>query len=57
MVLGWIIFIIGLALNTMALVVLANREHLHRAQMVGSVPKASAKPHSGEVHEADVAEK
>ncbi len=38
MVLGWIIFVVGLALNAMSLVVLANREKLHRAQGVGSVP-------------------
>lgn len=31
MMAGWIIFIIGLALNVMALVVLANREYLRTA--------------------------
>lgn len=36
MIVGWIIFIVGLALNAMALVVLANREQLYRAQRVGS---------------------
>lgn len=40
MVIGWIIFIIGLALNALALVVLANREQLHKAQRVGVIPKA-----------------
>lgn len=38
MVVGWIIFIIGLALNAMALVVLANREQLRRAQRIESIP-------------------
>lgn len=38
MVIGWIVFVVGLALNAMSLVVLANREKLHRAQGVGSVP-------------------
>ena len=40
MVIGWIIFIIGLALNALALVVLANREQLYKAQRVGVIPKA-----------------
>ncbi|MDY6051049.1 MAG: hypothetical protein SPI83_01365 [Rothia sp. (in: high G+C Gram-positive bacteria)] len=40
MVVGWIIFIIGLALNSLALVVLANREQLYKAQRVGIIPKA-----------------
>lgn len=40
MIVGWIIFIVGLALNAMALVVLANREQLYKAQRVGTVPKA-----------------
>ncbi|WP_421084256.1 ATPase [Rothia nasimurium] len=44
MVIGWIIFIIGLALNAMALVVLANREQLYKAQRVGVIPKASTSP-------------
>lgn len=39
MVIGWIIFIIGLALNALALVVLANREQLYKAQRVGVIPK------------------
>lgn len=39
MVIGWIIFIIGLALNALALVVLANREQLYKAQRVGAIPK------------------
>ena len=38
MVIGWIVFVVGLGLNAMSLVVLANREKLHRAQGVGSVP-------------------
>ncbi|MDO5749620.1 MAG: hypothetical protein Q4P78_00255 [Rothia sp. (in: high G+C Gram-positive bacteria)] len=29
MLIGWILFIVGLALNAMALVVLANRDRLH----------------------------
>lgn len=40
MVIGWIIFVVGLGINVMALVVLANREALHKAQRVGTVPKA-----------------
>lgn len=40
MIVGWIIFIVGLALNSMALVVLANREQLYKAQRVGTIPKA-----------------
>lgn len=40
MVIGWIIFVIDLALNALALVVLANREQLHKAQRVGVIPKA-----------------
>ena len=40
MVIGWIIFIIGLALNALALVVLANREQLYKAQRVGVIPTA-----------------
>lgn len=40
MIVGWIVFIVGLALNAMALVVLANREQLYKAQRVGTVPKA-----------------
>ncbi|WP_237188345.1 hypothetical protein [Rothia nasimurium] len=44
MVIGWIVFIIGLALNAMALVVLANREQLYKAQRVGIVPKAAPAP-------------
>lgn len=43
MIVGWIIFIVGLALNSMALVVLANREQLHKAQRVGTIPKAGQK--------------
>lgn len=39
MVIGWIIFIIGLALNALALVVLANREQLYKVQRVGVIPK------------------
>lgn len=39
MMIGWISFIIGLALNAMALVVLANREVLHRASTVGVLPR------------------
>lgn len=42
MIVGWIIFIVGLALNAMALVVLANREQLYKAQRVGTVPKGKA---------------
>lgn len=40
MVIGWIIFVVGLGINVMALVVLANREALHKAQRIGTVPKA-----------------
>ena len=47
MVIGWIIFIIGLALNALALVVLANREQLYKAQRVGVIPKAQ-KPGSAD---------
>lgn len=43
MIVGWIIFIVGLALNSMALVVLANREQLYKAQRVGTIPKAGQK--------------
>lgn len=43
MIVGWIIFIVGLALNSMALVVLANREQLYKAQRVGAIPKAGQK--------------
>lgn len=43
MVIGWIIFILGLALNAMALVVLANREQLYKAQRVGTIPKAETR--------------
>lgn len=43
MIVGWIIFIVGLALNSMALVVLANREQLYKAQRVGTIPKADQK--------------
>lgn len=32
MIVGWIVFIAGLGLNAMALVVLANREKLYKAQ-------------------------
>ncbi|MDY3048307.1 MAG: hypothetical protein SOR40_00810 [Rothia sp. (in: high G+C Gram-positive bacteria)] len=39
MVIGWILFILGLALNAMALVVLANREQLHKAQRIGTLPR------------------
>lgn len=39
MVIGWIIFIVGLALNALALVVLANSEQLYKAQRVGVIPK------------------
>ncbi len=53
MVLGWMIFIIGLALNAMALVVLANREYLRRAQRVGTVPKASAHAPTGVIEDKD----
>lgn len=56
MVIGWMVFIIGLALNALALVVLANREYLHQAQRVGTVPKASAQEHHGNVVEHDVVE-
>lgn len=42
MIVGWIIFIVGLALNAMALVVLANREQLYKAQRVGAAPKGKA---------------
>lgn len=52
MVVGWIIFIIGLALNAMALVVLANREYLRQAQRVGVVPKASTSHPHGEITDA-----
>ncbi|WP_237224868.1 hypothetical protein [Rothia nasisuis] len=41
MVVGWIIFIVGLALNSLALVVLANREQLYKAQRTGTIPKAN----------------
>ena len=47
MVIGWIIFIIGLALNALALVVLANREQLYKAQRVGVIPEAQ-KPGSAD---------
>lgn len=47
MVIGWIIFIIGLALNALALVVLANREQLYKAQRVGVIPKTQ-KPGSAD---------
>lgn len=40
-VLGWMVFIVGLGLNAMALVVLANRDQIRKAQRVGAVPKAS----------------
>lgn len=40
MVIGWIVFVVGLGINVMALVVLANREALYKAQLVGTVPKA-----------------
>lgn len=40
-VLGWMVFIVGLGLNAMALVVLANRDQIRKAQRVGTVPKAS----------------
>ena len=43
MIVGWIIFIVGPALNSMALVVLANREQLYKAQRVGTIPKAGQK--------------
>lgn len=56
MVVGWMIFIVGLALNALALVVLANREYLHQAQRVGAVPKVSAQEHHGNVIEHDTAE-
>lgn len=49
MVVGWIIFIVGLGLNAMALVVLANREYLSNAQRVGTVPKESAQAHHGKI--------
>ncbi|ORC22612.1 MULTISPECIES: hypothetical protein [Rothia] len=41
MVVGWIIFIVGLALNSLALVILANREQLYKAQRTGTIPKAN----------------
>lgn len=40
-VLGWMVFIVGLGLNAMALVVLANRDQIRKAQRVGTVPKGS----------------
>ncbi|WP_237187054.1 hypothetical protein [Rothia nasimurium] len=48
MVIGWIIFIIGLALNALALVVLANREQLYKAQRVGVIPKAKKQDSAGQ---------
>lgn len=40
-VLGWMVFIVGLGLNAMALVVLANRDQIRQAQRAGSVPQES----------------
>lgn len=34
MIIGWMIFIVGLALNAMALIVLANRDYLRRQPRV-----------------------
>ncbi|MDO4916115.1 MAG: hypothetical protein Q3974_00660 [Rothia sp. (in: high G+C Gram-positive bacteria)] len=34
MIIGWMIFIVGLALNAMALMVLANRDYLRRQPRV-----------------------
>lgn len=53
MMIGWILFIIGLALNAMSLVVLANREQLRRVSAVGALPRvhkpqAPAEATSGE---------
>ncbi|QRZ61609.1 ATPase [Rothia sp. ZJ932] len=47
MTVGWILFITGLALNAMALVVLANREQLRRAsdsQTPGRAKTSTATP-------------
>lgn len=46
MIIGWIIFIVGLGINVMALVVLANREALYKAQRIGTIPKAQTPPAS-----------
>lgn len=40
-VLGWMVFIVGLSLNAMALVVLANRDQIRKAQRASSVPPES----------------
>ncbi|MFW0155882.1 hypothetical protein ACN08X_07575 [Rothia sp. P6271] len=42
MIIGWIVFAVGLALNAMALVVLANRDYLHHVQRLEASRSARA---------------
>lgn len=46
MIVGWIVFIAGLGLNAMALVVLANREKLYKAQQAEALLNDETEPAS-----------